>query len=70
MRIELKFRLIHERMLAPEASNNRRRLRRWARLRGGVEAEFSSPFFRSFDYRRNSTVCNNGCNWSSTDSPL
>ena len=28
MRIELKFRLIHERMLAPEASNNRRRLRR------------------------------------------
>jgi len=28
MRIELKFRLIRERMLAPEASNNRRRLRR------------------------------------------
>ncbi len=27
MRIELKFRLIHERMLAPETSNNRRRRR-------------------------------------------
>jgi hypothetical protein len=35
MRIELKFRLIRERMLAPEASLNRR-LRRWDRLRGGV----------------------------------
>jgi hypothetical protein len=31
MRIELKLRLIHERMLAPEASKNRR-LRRWVRL--------------------------------------
>jgi hypothetical protein len=50
MRIELKFRLIHERMLAePEASNNRRRLWRWDRLRGGVEAAFSSTFFRSFE---------------------